>query len=66
MPEIPQFLLENQRLAHNVVTGEVGNFIDVGVVDPVETLIAGIESAVSITSILVTAKGMIVEAPTQQ
>lgn len=47
----------------NVVTGEVGTFMDVGVADPVEVLIAGVESAVSIASILLTSSGMIVEAP---
>lgn len=45
----------------NVVTGEKGNYLEVGVVDPVEVLIAGIESAVSIASVLITTKGIIVE-----
>lgn len=49
--------------AINVVTGEVGNFIKVGVMDPVDVLIAGVESAVSIASLLLTASGMIVEPP---
>ena len=45
----------------NVVTGKVGPYLAVGVVDPVEVLVAGVESAVSIASILVTTPGMIVE-----
>lgn len=49
--------------AYNVVTHETGPFMDVGVVDPVEVLIAGVESAVSIASILLTSSGMIIEAP---
>lgn len=49
--------------AINVVTGEIGNFAKVGVMDPVEVLIAGIESAVSIASLLLTTSGMIVEVP---
>jgi len=49
--------------AINVVTGKIGKFTEVGVMDPVEVLIAGIESAVSIASILLTASGMIVEEP---
>jgi len=49
--------------ALNVVTGETGNFMEVGVMDPVEVLIAGVESAVSIASILLTSSGMIVETP---
>lgn len=54
-------LKEDQAL--NVVTGKVGKFMEVGVVDPVEVLIAGVESAVSIASILVTCSGMIIETP---
>ena len=45
----------------NVVTGETGNFMDVGVIDPVDVLIAGIESAVSIASVLITSTGILVE-----
>jgi chaperonin GroEL len=45
----------------NVVTGKVGPFISVGVVDPVEVLIAGVESAISIASVLLTSSGMIVD-----
>lgn len=49
--------------AFNVVTEEVGDFMKVGVMDPVDVLIAGVESAVSIASLLITSKGMIVENP---
>lgn len=66
-------LMENMELtedldledgfATNVVTGETGPFMDVGVMDPVDVLIAGVESAVSIASILVTSSGMIIESP---
>lgn len=48
--------------AVNLVTGDTGNFLEVGVVDPVEVLIAGVESAVSIASILLTSYGFIVES----
>lgn len=51
--------------ALNVVTGKIGAFLDVGVVDPVDVLLAGVESAVSITSLLLTSKGMIVETQKQ-
>lgn len=50
----------------NVVTGEVGPYLKVGVVDPVDVLLAGVESAVSIASILVTSSGMIVEHAKKQ
>jgi len=49
--------------ALNVVTGRVGKYLDVGVVDPVDVLLAGVESAVSIASILVTSSGIIVDVP---
>lgn len=49
--------------AINVVTGEIGEWQKVGVMDPVDVLIAQIESAVSIASLLVTTTGMIVEKP---
>jgi len=54
--EIPK---ENDVL--NVITKERGKFMDVGVIDPVDTLIAGVESAVSIASILLTSSGILVE-----
>lgn len=47
--------------ARNLVTGETGDFLAVGVADPVDVLIAGVESAVSIASVLVTSHAMIVE-----
>lgn len=66
-------LMDNMGLDHkasdfpspkalNVRTGKAGPYMQVGVIDPVEVLIAGIESAVSIASLLVTTSGMIVES----
>ena len=49
--------------ATNYVTGERENWLTSGVVDPVEVLVAGLDSAVSIASILITSSGMIVEHP---
>lgn len=57
---------EGQELAVdealNVVTGKTGKFMDVGVMDPVDVLESGVESAVSIASLLVTTSGMLVES----
>lgn len=47
--------------AYNVVSEQKGPFMKVGVIDPVAVLIAGIESAVSIASILVTCHGILVQ-----
>lgn len=54
-------LRENEAI--NVVTGETGNFMQVGVIDPTDVLIAQLESAVSIASLLVTTSGMVIEEP---
>lgn len=54
------YLKENEAI--NVVTGEKGNYMKVGVIDPVDVLIAGVESAVSIASILLTSSGIICES----
>lgn len=59
--ELPRSLKEGE--AFNVVTGEIGKYMEVGVIDPVEVLVAGVESAVSIVSLLITTSGMIVEKP---
>jgi len=52
-----------QNKGYNVITGQVGDFMEVGVIDPVNVLIAAIESAVSIASLLLTSSGMIIEVP---
>jgi len=54
-----------QGEALNVVTGEIGNWMEIGVMDPVDVLIAQIESSVSIASLLATTSGIIVEKPAQ-
>lgn len=54
-------LSSNEAL--NVITGEKGEFMEVGVIDPVSVLIAAVESAVSIASLLITASGIICESP---
>lgn len=57
-----EFLKGDKINALNVRTGKKGPYIQVGVIDPVDVLVAGIESAVSIASLLVTTSGMIVES----
>lgn len=48
--------------AYDGATGKVGNYLKLGVIDPVEVLIAGVESAVSIATLLMTSCGVIYEA----
>lgn len=47
--------------AINVVTEEIGKWTSIGVMDPVDVIIAQLESAISIASLLITTSGMIVE-----
>ena len=49
--------------ALNVVSGARGKYMEVGVADPVDVLIAAVESAVSIACLLVTTSGIICEKP---
>jgi chaperonin GroEL len=57
----------NRELGHseaiNAVTGRSGDFMEIGVIDPVDVLVAQVESAVSIANLLVTTSGMICESP---
>lgn len=59
--EDQEFTMDSRDEAFNVVSGKRGDFVKVGVMDPVDVLIAGVESAVSIASILLTSRGIIVE-----
>lgn len=58
---IEEPVITNYRYAYNVVTRELGDYIEVGVIDPTDVIIAGVESAVSIACVLLTSGGMIVE-----
>ena len=53
--------LKQEIIAFNLVTGKSGPFLSVGVADPVDVLIAQIDSAVSIACMLITSTGFIVE-----
>ena len=53
-----------KQLKENIGMDESGYWkVPESVIDPIDVLIAGIESAVSIASILLTSSGMIVESP---
>lgn len=52
-----------QGEALNVVTGEIGPWQKVGVMDPVDVLVAQLEGAVSIASLFATTSGLLVEDP---
>src|SRR3990167_3141005 len=63
-------LLENMMLdeielkngeAYNMITHQKGQFMQVGVVDSIDVLLAGVECAISISSLLLSVTGMEVE-----
>lgn len=47
--------------AINAITGEIGGYMELGIVDPVEVILAAIESAVSIVSEVISWKGITLE-----
>ena len=53
----------HRQLIENI--GSLGEFEDTSIIDPVQVLIAGLESAVSIACLLCTVKGIIVEEKTK-
>ena len=65
MGMVPNTGLLAENEAFNVVTGKSGDMMEVGVVDPVDALIAGMESAVSI-AVLLLSYGILVEHPKEE
>ena len=61
--EIPD-LKKNE--VYNFITGKTGDFLKVGVLDPTDAIVAGMESAVSVSSVLLSATGMVVETLKEQ
>lgn len=59
--QAPRFPELKKDEAYNLITGKHGDFMEVGVLDPVDALIAGTESAASIATILLTSHAMMVE-----
>ncbi len=59
--QAPSFPELKKDEAFNLVTGKHGDFMEVGVLDPVDALIAGTESAASIATVLLTSHAMLVE-----
>lgn len=63
---IKEFTKHQPDYAYNVVTGKGGDAMTVGVIDPVDVLIAQVETAASIAGILLTTKGLIVQHPEEK
>lgn len=51
----------NDKAVFNMVTGKSGDYLEVGVIDPVEVLIAQCESAVSIATLLISTTGILAD-----
>ena len=48
-------------MARNLMTGKFGNYFEIGVIDPLDVVVAGVESAISIASVLLTSSGILAE-----
>src|SRR5690606_4300973 len=48
---------------YNAATGEYGDMITMGVIDPVKVVRTALQDAASVASLLITAEALIVEAP---
>ena len=58
----------DQKLAtfgYNAQTGEFGDMIDMGIVDPVKVVRHALQDAASIASLLITTEAMVADAPTK-
>ncbi|ORE94905.1 chaperonin GroEL [Aurantimonas sp. 22II-16-19i] len=58
-------ILENESLSfgYNAATGEYGDMIQMGIVDPVKVVRSALQDAASVAGLLVTTEAMISEAP---
>jgi chaperonin GroEL len=58
-------ILENASLTfgYNAATGEYGDMIQMGIVDPVKVVRTALQDAASVASLLITTEAMIAEVP---
>ncbi|MNL71499.1 60 kDa chaperonin 1 [compost metagenome] len=58
-------VLENSAISfgYNAATGEYGDLVALGVIDPVKVVRTALEDAASVASLLITTEATIVEAP---
>jgi chaperonin GroEL len=58
-------ILENSSLTfgYNAATGEYGDLVQLGVIDPVKVVRTALQDAASVASLLITTEALIVEAP---
>ena len=58
-------ILENPAASfgYNAATGEYGDLVSLGVIDPVKVVRTALEDAASVASLLITTEATIVEAP---
>jgi chaperonin GroEL len=58
-------ILENASITfgYNAATGEYGDLVELGVIDPVKVVRTALQDAASVASLLITTEALIVEAP---
>ena len=61
-------ILDNKRatFGYNAQTGEYGDMIAMGIVDPVKVVRTALQDAASVAGLLVTTEAMIAEAPKKE
>jgi chaperonin GroEL len=53
----------NGNFGYNAQTGEYGDMIEMGIVDPVKVVRTALEDAASVASLLITTEAMVAELP---
>ena len=64
-PERPFHILEHETYAYgyDAQTGEYGNLISKGIIDPTKVVRAALQGAASVAGLLITTEAMVAESP---
>ncbi|SRR6266480_5862255 len=67
-PERPFHILEHETYAYgyDAQTGEYGNLISKGIIDPTKVVRAALQGAASVAGLLITTEAMVAEVPKKE
>jgi chaperonin GroEL len=57
---------KNKNIGYNVITGEYGDMIDAGVIDPVKVVRGAMENAASIAAMILTTDALVTDVPEKE
>jgi chaperonin GroEL len=57
---------KNKNIGYNVLSGEYGDMIEAGVIDPVKVVRGALENAASIAAMILTTDALITDAPEKE